>query len=80
MSRRVDVGSLVVLIYLIRTVIYVIFSEVCSRIDDLFSVVIVNFGINIDYDVVNILIIVDGVVVVVEVIIEVVYLCVVVIS
>lgn len=61
-------------------VIYVIFSEVCSCIDDLFSVVIVNFGINIDYDVVNILIIVDGVVVVVEVIIEVVYLCVVVIS
>lgn len=79
MSGRVDVGRLVVLIYLIGMIVQIVFCEVCCCINDLFSVVIVNFGINIDYDVINILIVVNGVVVVVEVIVEVVYLCVVVI-
>lgn len=80
MSRRVDVGSLAVLIYLTRTVIYVTFSEACSRTDDLLSVVTVNFGINTDHDAVNILIIVDGAVVAVEVTTEVAYPCAAVIS
>ncbi len=66
MSRRVDVGSLAILIYLTRTIIHVTFSEACSRTDDPLSVVTVNFGINTDHDAVNILIIVDGAVVAVE--------------
>src|SRR5699024_11167369 len=79
-SRRVDVGSLAVLIYLTRTVIHVTFSEACSRTDDPLSVVTVNFGINTDHDAVNILIIVDGAVVAVEVTTEVAYPCAAVIS
>ena len=79
-SRRVDVGSLAVLIHLTRTVIHVTFSEACSRTDDPLSVVTVNFGINTDHDAVNILIIVDGAVVAVEVTTEVAYPCAAVIS